>query len=85
MRTYREERDAWREAYERLKGRSEETLTSLEGRVNEIETRLADERAGWKREIRRARGPGFGVFVGYGWTPSGEGQLVGGIGLVWRF
>ena len=84
LRTYREERDTWRQGYEELQSRTEEMVTAWEARIRALEDSISEEREGWKRELRRAKGPGFGVFAGYGFDHRGEGDFVAGVGLVWK-
>ena len=84
LRTTREERDAWERAFYRQKDENMAFKDAMEARFNDLEKNLAVERAAWKREIRKAKGPGFGVFAGYGFNDRGDGDFVAGFGLVWR-
>ena len=84
MRTYRQERDEWKSGYEDLKGRTDGLMDAWEGRIKALEASISEERAGWKREVRKARAPGFGIFAGYGFDSSGDGNFVIGAGLVWK-
>lgn len=89
LKTYREERDAWKKAFFDLKG---EMDTGLEALRNEFKTDMAKlneaietERTGWKREVRKAKAPGFGIFAGGGVDQYGEFHPVVGFGFVWKF
>jgi hypothetical protein len=44
---------------------------------------LDEERRAWKTELRKAKGPGIGVFAGIGHTGSGFEAVVG-VGVVWK-
>lgn len=84
LRTYREERDAWERAFYRQKDENMAFKDTMEARFNDLEKNLSVERAGWKREVRKARAPGFGIFAGYGFDSHGDGNFVIGAGLVWK-
>lgn len=84
IRTYREERDAWRKAFEAAQDENRAFQEKMEQRFTALEESLEAERAAWKREIRKARSPGFGMFAGYGLDSRGEGNFVIGAGLVWK-
>lgn len=84
LRTYREERDAWRLAFEDARDENRTFQEKMEQRFSGLEESLEKERAGWKREIRKARAPGLGIFAGYGFDSRGEGNFVIGAGLVWK-
>ena len=56
----------------------------MEERFNALEKSIEQERAGWKREIRKARVPGFGLFAGFGVDDRGEVEVVVGAGFVWK-
>lgn len=84
LRTYREERDAWQKAFEDSRDENRTFQEKMEQRFTALEESLESERAGWKREIRKAKGPGFGIFAGYGFDSRGEGNFVIGAGLVWK-
>lgn len=84
LRTYREERDAWQRAFEDARDENRTFQEKMEQRFTALEESLEAERAGWKREIRKARAPGLGIFAGYGFDSRGEGNFVIGAGLVWK-
>lgn len=84
LRTYREERDAWQKAFEDSRDENRTFQEKMEQRFTALEEFLESERAGWKREIRKARAPGLGIFAGYGFVSRGEGNFVIGAGLVWK-
>ena len=77
--TYRLERDAWERAYYELFERTEGYGRSLESQVVALKEEMAAESAAWRRKVSATRGPGLGVFAGYGTS----GATVG-VGLVWR-
>jgi hypothetical protein len=83
IRTYKEERNAWEAAYYDLKEKSEAFASSQRGILTRLEAQLEVERAEWRRAVRRARSPGFGVFGGIGYTPGGYEPVIG-VGVVWR-
>ena len=84
LRTYREERDAWRKAFEDARDENRAFQERMEQRFSDLEKSLETERAAWKREIRKAKGPGFGIFAGYGFDSHGDGNFVIGAGIVWK-
>ncbi len=84
VRTYREERDSWRRAFEEARDENRDFQAKMEERFSSLEKSLEAERTAWKREIRKAKAPGFGVFAGYGLNDHGEGDFVIGAGIVWR-
>ena len=84
LRTYREERDAWQRAFEDARDENRTFQEKMEQRFTALEEFLESERAGWKREIRKARAPGLGIFAGYGFDSHGDGNFVIGAGIVWK-
>ena len=83
VQTYRTERDIWAESYKEL---SEESLShAAEQRENlaALKKQLGEERAAWKSALRKAKNPGFGIFIGAGYTGSGVEPVIGA-GVVWR-
>jgi hypothetical protein len=84
LRTYREERDAWKQAFESVRDENQIFQEKMEQRFSGLEESLEKERAAWKREIRKAKGPGFGIFAGYGFDSHGDGNFVIGAGIVWK-
>jgi hypothetical protein len=83
IRTYREERDAWVNAYYDLKGNSESFAESQRKLLTDLREQLNDERNEWRTVLRRARSPGLGVFAGAGYTGSGVEAVIG-VGIVWK-
>jgi hypothetical protein len=81
--TYRLERDTWEAAYLELGEKSTKYAEDMRRSLAELRVQLEDERAAWKAELRKAKGPGLGVFAGMGYTGSGF-EAVAGVGLVWR-
>ena len=84
IRTYREERDAWEQAYNELSAQSTAFAEDVRREISEIKQSIADERVEWKRALRKAKTPGLGLFVGGGYTSSGSVKAVAGVGIVWR-
>ncbi len=84
IRTYREERDAWEQAYNELSAQSTAFADDVRREIAEIKQSIADERVEWKRALRKAKMPGLGLFVGGGYTSSGSVEAVAGVGIVWR-
>ena len=85
IRTYREEATAWENAYNALKAEFDSLRAELDLKFATLEKSLDKERAAWKGEVRKARGPGLGVFIGYGVDQHGNGTPAVGVGLVWKF
>jgi hypothetical protein len=81
--TYRLERDAWEGAYRELSEKSAKYAEDMRSSLAELRGQLDDERAAWKREVRKAKGPGVGVFAGVGYAGGGVEAVVG-VGVVWR-
>jgi hypothetical protein len=84
IRTYREERDAWEQAYNELSAQSTAFAEDVRREISEIKQSIADERVEWKRALRKAKMPGLGLFLGCGYTSSGSVEAVAGVGIVWR-
>lgn len=53
-------------------------------RLEQIEKDIEAREAAWKKELRKAKLPGLGVFVGPSYTSEGNLQLGFGIGFVWK-
>ena len=85
LRTYREEATAWENAYNALKVEFDTLRAELDMKFAALEKSLNAEREAWKGEVRKAKGPGFGVFIGYGVDQRGNGTPAVGFGLVWKF
>lgn len=83
IRTYREERDVWEQAYHELSGESEAFRKDMEARIAGLERTAAEERTAWKAALRKAKSPGFGVFAGPSWDGD-KVELAVGIGVVWK-
>jgi hypothetical protein len=81
--TYRLERDAWEGAYHELSGKSEAYAAEMKRSIAGLRAQLDDERAAWKSALRKAKTPGFGVFIGAGYTGGGVEPVIGA-GMVWR-
>ncbi|HCL78927.1 MAG TPA: hypothetical protein DIC53_03045 [Synergistaceae bacterium] len=84
LRTYREEATAWEAAYNALKAEFDTLRAELDMKFAALEKSLDKEREAWKGEIRKAKGPGFGIFAGYGFDSHGDGNFVIGAGIVWK-
>ena len=85
LRTYREEATAWENAYNALKAEFDTLRAELDLKFASLEKSLDKERKAWKGEVRKAKGPGWGVFIGYGVDQQGNGTPAVGVGLVWKF
>ena len=85
LRTYREEATAWENAYNALKAEFDTLRAELDLKFASLEKSLNAEREAWKGEVRKAKGAGFGVFIGYGVDQHGNGTAAAGFGLVWKF
>jgi hypothetical protein len=81
--TYKQERNAWENAYHELNRTSSEYAISQEKKLANLESILNAERDSWRQMIRRARMPGVGIFAGAGYTGT-EVKFVIGVGAVWR-
>ena len=84
IRTYREQSEYWEKAHGALSAEFNAYIDKTNERLTTIETSIEAERKAWKNEIRKAKLPGLGVFVGAGYGSSGQVQAVVGVGLVWR-
>jgi hypothetical protein len=82
IRTYREERDIWMDAYYKLEATSTAYAADMKISLSELHKELEDERKAWRGEVRKARRPGIGIFIGAGVTADGEFNPVIGIGGV---
>ena len=85
LRTYRESSEAWEKAYNALHGEFDTLRLELDEKFASLKDSLNLERKAWKGEVRKAKGPGFGVFIGYGVDQHGNGTAAVGVGLVWKF
>ena len=85
LRTYREEATAWENAYNALKAEFNTLRAELDLKFAALEKSLDKERKAWKGEVRKAKGPGWGVFAGGAVDNNGDFKPVIGFGLVWRF
>lgn len=85
LRTYRESSEAWEKAYNALHGEFGTLRAELNLKFAALEKSLNAEREAWKGEVRKAKGPGWGVFIGYGVDQRGNGTAAVGFGLVWKF
>ena len=82
--TYRLEREAWETAYYELSDKADEYRRVTEEQTAILKNQIDEERAAWRAETRKARGPGFGVFAGVGYTGGGGVEAVVGVGVVWK-
>lgn len=85
LRGWRLERDHWRLAYEDLSAKSLSFAEEQQRQWAEAENAIAEERAAWQEESSRAKRPGFGAFIGIGYTTDKKVQGVAGIGFVFKF
>lgn len=84
IRVYREERDLWKRAFESAQNENREFQQKMEERFSALEQNISAERTAWKKEIRKSKAPGFGLFTGFGVDHRGEGNWVIGAGIVWK-
>jgi len=85
LRGLRLERDHWQLAYEDLSAKSISFAEEQRRQWAEVENAIAEERATWQGELSRAKRPGFGAFIGVGYTTGKKVQGVAGIGFVLKF
>lgn len=62
----------------------QEFKTSMEQQIQAIRNDIADERAAFKAELRKAKRPGIGVFAGPVYTTDGDFRVAIGIGFVYK-
>ena len=85
LRTYRLENEHLQESYDNVFAEYQTFAQSVDDKITKIEKDLATERKEWKKALRKAKAPGFGVFAGPAYNFSDNGvQLVVGFGLVWK-
>lgn len=85
LRTYRLENVHLQESYDTMYTEYQTFAKSVDEKITLIQNDIKTERAEWKKAIRKAKAPGFGVFAGpaYNFSDSNV-QLVVGFGLVWK-
>jgi hypothetical protein len=81
--TYRLERDAWEASYLDLSVRYDDYVAASKLLLTQLREQIDTERDARRREARKARSPGVGIFAGGAWTPHGIEAAVG-VGLVWK-
>lgn len=84
LRTYRLDRDHWRDMYWEQNAASVEYADKVMLRLEQIQKDIEAREAAWKKELRKARMPGLGIFAGPSYTSAGDFQLAVGFGLVWK-
>ena len=84
IRTYREQSEYWEREHGAISEEFRAYIDKTDERLTGIESNIEAERKAWKNEIRKAKLPGLGVFVGAGYGSAGQVQAVVGVGLVWR-
>lgn len=84
VQTYRIEREIYEKAYNELNNKSKEYTSQQEKRLKELEEVINLERDDWRKEIRKARAPGIGIFAGPAVSANGDVEVVIGAGVVWR-
>ncbi len=52
--------------------------------ATDINTEFAKENTRLRRDLKKARDPGIGLYAGFGISPSGVGELSIGAGFVWK-
>ena len=85
VRTYREQSEYWEAAHGTLSDEFKLYIDKTKERLTTIETSIEAERKAWKNETRKAKRPGFGAFIGIGYTTDKKVQGVAGIGFVLKF
>ena len=85
VRTYRERAEYWEREHGALSAEFNAYIDKTNERLTTIETSIEAERTAWKNETRKAKLPGFGAFIGVGYTTGKEVQGVAGIGFVLKF
>jgi hypothetical protein len=85
VRTYREQSEYWEKAHGALSDEFKLYIDKTNERLTTIETSIEAERKAWKNETRKAKRPGFGAFIGIGYTTDKKVQGVAGIGFVLKF
>lgn len=83
VQTYRIQSETWEKAYYEMNDKSQEFAKFQRERLSNLQKEIDAERVEWKRAVRKAKGPGFGVFAGVGHTGSGVEAVVG-VGVVWK-
>jgi RNA polymerase-binding transcription factor DksA len=83
VQTYRTERDVWAESYNDLSDKAASHAAEQRENLAALRVQIENERAAWKSALRKAKNPGFGVFIGAGYTGSGFEPVIG-VGLVWK-
>ena len=85
LRTYRLESEHWQESYNTMYSEYQAFAQTVDDKISKVEKDIKTERAEWKKAIRKARAPGFGVFAGPAYDfHSSKVNLVIGAGLVWK-
>ena len=84
LRTYKSEAKHWASAYEELKVEHDIFAKNTEILTEEVAKRIVDERKEWKKEVRKAKRAGLGIFAGPAYCGNGTVQLAVGAGIVWR-
>ena len=85
VRTYRERAEYWEREHGALSEEFNAYIDKTNERLTTIETSIEAERTAWKNETRKAKRPGFGAFIGIGYTTDKKVQGVAGIGFVLKF
>ena len=85
IRTYRERAEYWEREHGALSEEFSAYIEKTDVRLTGIESSIEAERTAWKNETRKAKLPGFGAFIGVGYTTDKKVQGVAGIGFVLKF
>lgn len=85
IRTYRERAEYWEREHGALSEEFSAYIEKTDARLTGIESSIEAERTAWKNETRKAKLPGFGAFIGVGYTTDKKVQGVAGIGFVLKF
>ena len=84
LRVYKQEREAYKGAYEELHNEFKLFVEEAKNNEAELKKAMAQERSAWKSQVRKAKAPGIGLFAGPAYTSAGDFQFVAGIGIVWK-
>lgn len=81
----REERDIYKATVKNAEAELQELRNMVTEEFASLEAAHEADRAAWKKQLRSARAPGFGIFAGVGYTTEDTIQGVVGLGFVVRF
>ena len=85
IKTAQGEATAWEKAYYTSEANRIKFENSITIRFDDMEESLAVREKAHKKEVRAAKAPGWGIFIGGGDDQNGEFTPAFGVGIVWRF